>query len=185
MTEIVKLPVDLNDYPDPTHVNERLKTGAAELDWTRVRDAPASALLPLLSGLDLSRDADALGLESIPEELEDAVVQVLENGARDETRTKAQTSSVSGAPEVWEADRQPVEGAVGEEHAAETLTERADDGVDSTEPLLAPPSQHQIRDELERLIVADLLGPAGGPEEEVAERQVSERYATGMLAPRR
>jgi len=33
MTEIVKLPVDLNDFRDPSHINERLKTGAAELDW--------------------------------------------------------------------------------------------------------------------------------------------------------
>ena len=92
MTETVKLPVDLNDLRDPAHLNERLKTGAAELDWSRVRDAPASALVPLLSGLDLSRDADALGLETIPEELEDAVVQALENGARDGTRTTAQAS---------------------------------------------------------------------------------------------
>lgn len=146
---------------------------------------PASALLPLLSGLDLSRDADALGLESIPEELEDAVVQALDDGAGDGTQTAAQTSSVRGAPEVWEADREPVEGAVGEEPAVEASTERADASEDSTEPLLAPPSQHQIRDELEHLIVADLLGPAGGPEEEVVERRISERYATGMLAPRR
>ncbi len=185
MTETVKLPVALNDCPDPAHVNERLKSGVAELDWTRVRDAPVSALVPLLSGLDLSRDADALGLETIPEELEDAVVQVLENGARDETRTTAQAPPMNGAPEVWEADREPVDGAVGEEPAVQAAAERADASGDSDASLLTPPSQHQIRDELERLIVADLLGPAGGPEEEVAERRVSERYATGMLAPRR
>lgn len=53
------------------------------------------------------------------------------------------------------------------------------------EPVLVPPSPTGIRDELERIVVADLLGPAGGPEEEVAERRVSERYLTGMLAPRR
>jgi hypothetical protein len=50
---------------------------------------------------------------------------------------------------------------------------------------LAAPSQVQIRDELQRLIVADLLGPAGGEDEEVAEDRVSERYLVGMLAPQR
>ncbi|MBI5527015.1 MAG: helicase [Deltaproteobacteria bacterium] len=53
-----------------------------------------------------------------------------------------------------------------------------------TEPVLAPPSAEGIRDELEKLVVNDLLGPAGGPDEEVDERRVSERYLVGMLAPK-
>lgn len=42
-----------------------------------------------------------------------------------------------------------------------------------------------IREELARLVSGDLLGPAGGPTEEVHEGRVRERYLTGMLAPRR
>jgi hypothetical protein len=42
-----------------------------------------------------------------------------------------------------------------------------------------------IRDEFEKLVLADLHGPAGGPEEELDEPSVSERYLVGMLAPRR
>jgi hypothetical protein len=38
---------------------------------------------------------------------------------------------------------------------------------------------------LEDLVIHDLLGPAGGPEEEVTEDRVRERYLVGMLAPRR
>ena len=184
MMETVKLPVDLGDLSDPSQLNERLKTGAAELDWSRVRDAPADTLIPLLSGLDLSRDADALGLETIPEELEDAVVEALEAGVPQRTQTAAQAPSVEGSPEVWEADREPVESEA-EESAMDAATEETYDDGDSDEPVLAPPSQRQIRDELERMLVADLLGPAGGPEEEVAERRVSERYVIGMVAPRR
>jgi hypothetical protein len=45
-------------------------------------------------------------------------------------------------------------------------------------------STAQIRAKLEQLVVDDLLGPAGGPEEEVAEDRVTERYLVGMLAPR-
>ncbi len=41
-----------------------------------------------------------------------------------------------------------------------------------------------IRAELERLVLLDLLGPAGGPEEEFAESSVRDRYLIGMLAPR-
>lgn len=50
--------------------------------------------------------------------------------------------------------------------------------------ILQPPSAATLRDELEQLVLQDLLGPAGGPEEEVDEQQVHDRYLVGMLAPR-
>src|SRR5438093_9489796 len=61
----------------------------------------------------------------------------------------------------------------------------------STEtPLLQPPlpaiTPHAIRDELTEMVVNDLLGPAGGPEEELDQREdrVTGRYLVGMLAPK-
>ncbi len=42
-----------------------------------------------------------------------------------------------------------------------------------------------IREELLSIVDRDLLGPAGGPDEEIAETRVRERYLTGMLAPRK
>lgn len=53
------------------------------------------------------------------------------------------------------------------------------------EPVLQPPSPSQIREELQAAVVRDLLGPAGGPEEEVDENRVIDRYLVGLLAPRR
>jgi hypothetical protein len=47
------------------------------------------------------------------------------------------------------------------------------------------PSARALRARLENLIAKDLLGPAGGPHEEVEESRVSERYVVGMLAARR
>ena len=44
-------------------------------------------------------------------------------------------------------------------------------------------SPRELREELERMIRLDLVGPAGGEEEELTERP-SERYLLGMLAPR-
>ncbi|MEP7341954.1 MAG: DISARM system helicase DrmA [Acidobacteriota bacterium] len=45
------------------------------------------------------------------------------------------------------------------------------------------PSSMQIRAELEELVLKDLLGPAGGPSEEITEQSVRDRYLVGMLAP--
>ncbi len=47
------------------------------------------------------------------------------------------------------------------------------------------PSQHQLRAELETMVLGDLLGPAGGESEELTERTVRDRYLVGVLAPSR
>ncbi|MCX6345654.1 MAG: DISARM system helicase DrmA [Armatimonadetes bacterium] len=52
-------------------------------------------------------------------------------------------------------------------------------------PILQPPRPEEIRAELQQLVLNDLMGPAGGPEEEVDEDRVRERYLVGMLAPRK
>ena len=53
-------------------------------------------------------------------------------------------------------------------------------------PLLhSLPSPTKIREELERMVLNDLLGPVGGPEEEIDEQSVRDRYLVGMLAPKR
>lgn len=51
---------------------------------------------------------------------------------------------------------------------------------------LASPTPAAIRDELTEMVVKDLLGPAGGPEEELDQREdhVYSRYLVGMLAPK-
>jgi len=51
-------------------------------------------------------------------------------------------------------------------------------------PLKAAPSSREIREELRKAVLKDLLGPAAGPEEEVDERSVRERYLVGALAPK-
>jgi hypothetical protein len=45
---------------------------------------------------------------------------------------------------------------------------------------------HGLRDELTHMVVRDLLGPAGGPDEELDQREdhVYQRYLVGMLAPK-
>lgn len=55
-------------------------------------------------------------------------------------------------------------------------------GPSGDQPLQAP-SLAALRDELEQLVLLDLLGPAGGPEEEVNESSVRDRYLVEQLAP--
>ncbi|GIK88172.1 MAG: helicase [Betaproteobacteria bacterium] len=51
-------------------------------------------------------------------------------------------------------------------------------------PLAASlPSPTRIRAELEDFVQRDLLGPAGGPDEEIADGDPRDRYLVGMLAP--
>ena len=50
---------------------------------------------------------------------------------------------------------------------------------------LQGPSHHTLREELQEMVVKDLLGPAGGPEEEVDEARVSDRYLVGTLNSKR
>ena len=54
-----------------------------------------------------------------------------------------------------------------------------------TSLLQSIPSPTKIREELERMVLKDLLGPVGGPEEEIDEPSVRDRYLVGMLAPKR
>jgi hypothetical protein len=53
-----------------------------------------------------------------------------------------------------------------------------------TNVLSPAPSPVQLRAMLEAMVVGDLLGPAAGPEEELTERNVRDRYLVGVLAPR-
>ena len=61
-----------------------------------------------------------------------------------------------------------------------------DDASTSAASVLATVSPAAIRDELTDMVIRDLLGPAGGPEEELNqyEDHVYGRYLVGMLAPK-
>lgn len=159
---VVKLPANLKSLEIPEGVNQKLRQGSARLDWSEVREAPPVALALLLGGLDLGNDTDALGLETVPDGVANVVLAFFDGDA-------SAAQAEGSAPKV-----RAVSGAAAE-----------NDEEAPRERILALPSKSEIRDELERTVVADLLGPAGGLEEEVAERRVSERYLVGMLAPRR
>jgi hypothetical protein len=51
---------------------------------------------------------------------------------------------------------------------------------------LARKTPNDLRDELTDMVIRDLLGPAGGTDEELDQREdhVYQRYLVGMLAPK-
>ena len=51
-------------------------------------------------------------------------------------------------------------------------------------PVLDVPQEGEIRDELHRLVLADLHGPLGGDDEEFSGENPIDRYPLGRLAPR-
>ena len=59
-----------------------------------------------------------------------------------------------------------------------------DDAGEIQQALLRVPSPSELRAELEDMVIRELLGPAGGPDEEIHEHiRVRDRYLVGMLAP--
>jgi hypothetical protein len=52
-----------------------------------------------------------------------------------------------------------------------------------SEGVLAVPNERVIRDELQRMVLADLHGPLGGPDEEFRHDDPVDRYILGRLAP--
>ena len=54
-----------------------------------------------------------------------------------------------------------------------------------SESVLAVPAPEAIRDELQRLVLADLLGPLGGPEEEFLGEDPLDRYIRAVGSQRR
>ena len=51
---------------------------------------------------------------------------------------------------------------------------------------MTTPTPADLRDQLTEMVIRDLLGPAGGPEEELDRREdhTYQRYLVGMLAPK-
>jgi len=201
----IRLPETLRTGSELEQINRDLRAGAAQLDWSEVREAGEGALASLLASLDLAADVEVLGLSTVPDGLQDSILRVLlanppggqTGGFGRADRGRAEQGSATTRRADVARNARPLpdvsleESAVPHQggHAARKPgrdTRRETPGR-SEAPVpdrqLAPPSAGQIREELQQLVLADLLGPAGGPDEEVDEDRVRERYLVGALAP--
>ena len=84
--DIIILPPHLADEPNLAAINQRLLAGEATLDWSQVNEASLEELHVLLANLDLVENSDVLGIDSVPGDLAELVLQAI-------------------APEVWETEQ--------------------------------------------------------------------------------
>lgn len=174
MSEPVRLSHPFPGTVDLRALNGRLRRGEVSLDWALVQEAALSDLAELLAGLDLAADAHVLGLATVP----DALAGAVEAALLGQAPTAAAGSPAPAAfaePAVWTA---PAE----EEPAAAPPSGTTESAAPASR-ILRRRSGVEVRDELERKILLDLHGPAGGPDEEIAEPSVRDRYLLGALAP--
>ncbi len=161
-----RLPRILRNTIDIYELNRRLVDGETSLDWSNVQVADRDALEVLLTDVDPTRHVAVIGLPTIPESLR----------ARIELVRPGMTSSDAHSPtdDTKGVQQQDNGGGHGRSGVAPP---------DLASTVLTKPSKRALRDELQRAVLHDLLGPAGGPEEEIAENSVRDRYLVGMLAP--
>jgi hypothetical protein len=177
---VINLPQVLPGELDLEAINHSLQSGEATLNWSQVEDAPEAHLAVLLAGLDLVEHSEVLGIETVPDSLSDVVIHALsgsesQSHRRSEHKRPADNSAV---PAAWEPEQQAdLNGVALVDQEEQPLPE-------PPRSILQPLSSSALRDELQRLVLQDLLGPAGGLEEEIDEGSVRDRYLVGALAPR-
>ncbi|HEY6406846.1 MAG TPA: helicase, partial [Ktedonobacteraceae bacterium] len=181
---IINLPPVLPGELDLKALNLALLNDEATLDWSCVLEAPENTLTAMFAGLDLVEHSEILGIETVPDHLSEVVLRVLsrsESHAPHRHEHKPPTKN-DATPIVWEPEEQ--HDAMPPLEEAQQPQPVAGPPAETTPSILQPPSPSTLRDELEQLVLQDLLGPAGGPEEELDEGSVRDRYLVGMLAPR-
>jgi hypothetical protein len=197
--EIIKLPSVLPGELDLLNINKQLREHNVQLDWSAVVSAPESQLVVLLDGIDQVEDADWLINGDIAEKIANDIINFFnkQKPKAKKSRSKKKPLETKVTPQLWK-QRKPLEtqfipstneGQLLEEKfilAIDPLVEeKLEVKADETSKILESqlPTPYKIRDELEKAVLADLLGPAGGEEEEVDEDSVSDRYLVGLLAP--
>ena len=93
---------------------------------------------------------------------------------------------LEGIDSVEDADWLGIDGEISDHIAADINNYiKTHTKTEKQQPILSSniPSAYKIREELEAVIIADLLGSAGGEDEELDEKSVSDRYLVGLLAP--
>lgn len=174
---IIKLPSILPGALDLTNLNKQLRAHQIQLDWSEVISAPEPQLAVLLEGVDAVEDADWLITGDIAENIATDIINFF-NKQKPKAKKRASKKSpkVKDSPTIWKLNKlleipyTPPNDDILEEPVEKILQSQL-------------PNPHKIREELEQAVLADLLGPAGGEEEEVDEDSVSDRYLVGLLAP--
>src|SRR5260370_11457621 len=195
--QVIRLPGQLPGGMDLTALNQRLRSKEVCLDWSDVEPGVLPEHLEVLfDRLNLTEHIEYIGETTIPDQLMPAILAAFETvGAEPDDQNTESTSNeitTSVVAALWLQETETDTGdstelESGEEITLPSLNEfpqgQQQDTPTPSMPILAIPSPADLREELELMVVRDLLGPAGGPEEELVEDRVRDRYIVGMLAP--
>src|SRR5207253_9187354 len=77
VVNIIKLPRVLPGELNLQAANLSLQSGEATLDWSQVEEAPENFVAVLLADLDLVDHSEILGINTVPDNLSEVVLQVL------------------------------------------------------------------------------------------------------------
>ncbi len=183
--ETVRLPARIEDAAACAALNQRVRDGDVALDFSGVDGAEDAALVALLAGITLDAIPDGLDLDGIPEALQGRVEIVLRgNGAaataKKKGRKKPSTTTPAGA--IWRSRSDPPPSSVRRPSAPPPSRQ----GMPTVLASEIPPPE-KIRAEVEERVLAELLGPADGPREEIEGGRLRPRvrYLIGLLAPGR
>lgn len=193
--ETITLPAVLPGDLDLAEINQQLKAGQVELDWSAVQSVDREHLAVLLEGLEIGDNADCLGINgTMAESIMDAIVSFIDN--QPETVESKPTRSPEPQkqtvqPQTWQsspASETPESLATTPENFApeNEFSEQEDKTAVSESFTLQDAiatSPYQLRAKLEDAILKDLQGPLQGEYEEVDEQYLTERYLIGILAP--
>ncbi len=194
--QTMRLPRRLDEI-DLDELHRRLLAGELRLDWSDVEPGISPAFLErLFAGMNQADAIDDIGGDTVPErlmpEIQAAFASVEARAKREAARNDTHSKHEQIAPALWLPEN------THDTHPPTVFEERVEDkpesvpdvpqAVDASQsqpahPLLAAPSPAGMREELEAMVLRDLLGPAGGEDEEVDEDRVRDRYLVGMLAP--
>ncbi|MEW6730706.1 MAG: DISARM system helicase DrmA, partial [Acidobacteriota bacterium] len=189
--KVIKLPPVLPGDLDLAEINRQLREHTVQLDWSAVESVSEKYLAILLQGLNDRDDADVLGLDgeiadliggniaqfftqqSASHHKEKQALSDNEKALSPQVRSTPTTQDADSSSMDIDAEADPVDISIVEKTLAQPVAAN----------LLTVPSPYAIRAELEKAVLDDLLGPAGGEHEEIDEQKVSDRYLVGLLAP--
>jgi len=193
--QIIRLPRDLTGELDLGELNRQLRAGEVRLNWSDVEPGiGAEQLERLFEGLNLAEHIEAIGSETISESLMPAIMAAFEavgsNGVGDTgVEDLSDDANARGeTPALWLPENEIDSEVDKEGESIAPVAEAACPPGAQTAPgqraeMLTIPTAAAMRKELEEMVLRDLLGPAGGPDEELEDDRVHDRYLVGMLAP--
>lgn len=198
---VIRLPKRLPVTSELVALNKRLRNGEVSLDWSDVEaNVEPGQLETLFAGLHLSEHIDLIGAETVPEVIMPALLAAFEAVERQPAEVTETADSIADqqydhsatTPALWLPEQEPMMTLQKDLEDVEEEPVMVQENCSQTAPLvqtvsvpsmLQPPTPARLRDMLQDMVLRDLLGPAGGEEEEMEEARVHDRYLIGMLAP--